>query len=628
MKKYVLILALLCMQNVHGSVAVSLDTSEKESLSSVLLPLSSAPRVSLDGADLAEKSIDLALPPSPELAAIDDRYQVFTLPPIVVPDGGEDFKIDDFSIKYPVGRLSAPAHIQHSRVGDGHTLIELPVLQQSRGSFWPGGIVNIGNLGGTEVQYSMAQLKTADGLNCGYHALKNVIYMLSAFKCFRLGLSDKARELLFRMQDVSSFTQLLIPWLKKVIPYRYKNNRNAYRMYPKGNFPSGQDLEMLLGGEDYQDLIPEELDDLFLDVEDSLFYEGLHSRILILDSFYYLSVEDPEACTDKYLKFLEKIIRLPKGLYGFVVNDAACKGPQDGPRGSHWFGYVLWKDTQDRSTWLYTDSLFAPRHTVTKELIRICSQKPADLKRLKEARINKLLEVPFANIDKKIDLFLHIEDAFTYKFSIQKTCDFKNQVFAIEDFATYNASVEPSMSINAALVRSFNAILQKKLQAKLHAAYDKNAFRTNVLSKEKNYEFCFWKREKDASWNVTYRAAGSSTVYNNQYACFELLSGDGSFFEEIINYMEIPNDVFNQILQEPIGTVFWTDGIARRVLKCMRDILSYTLENKKMFTQQFNFLDYKERIFDKIKEDLDLLLPGVAMNEIQRIMADLYAIEG
>lgn len=312
-----------------------------------------------------------------------------------IPSFSQTLNIHGYEVSYPVKAGSMPAKIQHHH--NHANLIELPVLQQNR-EIWKGSGLQVADFGDGKKEYSIEQLQRADGLNCGYHALKNVIYLIAACKKIEQGDFGQANQFLEKMQDVSSFTSLLLPWLNFVIPYRSTNDQRAYRSHPLGNFPSGNELELLLGDGNSQRGIPAELENICND--------GLHSHILIVDSFSYF--KDLSGSTEKYIDFLQKVITSENGLYGFVVNDAA-NSDLSHARGSHWFGYVLWK-RNGRSFWVYADSLFSRHDEVTTEFVRIFSQTPAEFNVFLAKKNFHIVDVALDNIRSKLSRFVFEEN--------------------------------------------------------------------------------------------------------------------------------------------------------------------------------------------------------------------------
>jgi len=282
---------------------------------------------------------------------------------ITVPGGGSSLKLYDTNVLYSIASTSMPRVLTSFNTN----VTILPVYQQGRGG-WAGPDLDLGIIGGVPVRYSVSALQGADGLNCGYHALKNVIYLLAVCQM----LENKwpveiVQEMLYRMQDVSSFTNLLMPWLKFVIPYRYKNDNRVYISNPRGDYPSGTELEKVItplhGPTSNQCLIPDGLEHLFPD--------GLHAHIRIVDLFLYM--ENPEVSGDKDVDFLKSILTNKDGIYGFVINTTALSSV-DTASGYHWIGYVLWKKN-GKSTWLYTDSMYSsPIKGITNKLLELCSQ--------------------------------------------------------------------------------------------------------------------------------------------------------------------------------------------------------------------------------------------------------------
>jgi len=491
------------------------------------------------------------------------------LPFVIVPDGGTLLHVYEHTIQYPVSKYSSPQAIEHHH--KHKNLIELPVLQQNRGT-WEGGLLDVGDFSGSTITYSMAQLQRADGLNCGYHALKNIIYMLAACKKLELDSIVQAQELLYRMQDIPSFTQLLAPWLRRVIPYRYTSNKAAYDAYPRGNFPVGLDLEKILGEGGNQPLIPHELENLFED--------GLHEHVCILDSFVYL--KDPLRVSNKALQFLEKMITKQNGIYGFVVNDSAAKDLSTA-RGSHWFGYVLWKK-DGKSIWLYTDSSFSRHDVVTDELIHICSQSVEKFNFFKETRVKSIAQVPFEKISSKINILNAMQNAYAFKFSCNKKCTLSGAVFAAHDFQIYK---ESALVVDDALIAQCNQLWQATLQELFF-----------VSPREAEWQFDFWQKEKDASWKITYLDKKKSYT---DYVYFQF--PDGS--EDFVIPAEIPGQIFHLLLKEPMDTISWNEEVASKVVYYMNQTIDQVVAHKKMFASEYDTLvRLKYLIFQKIQKDL------------------------
>ena len=504
-----------------------------------------------------------------DIASLEKKNDSFgTLPMIPVPAGGQDLNIHHYKVQYPIIASSAPAKIESSHAYPGHHVVELPVLQQSRGS-WMGDPVNIGQVGGVNKTYTMDSLRLADGLNCGYHALKNVIYMLAACKKLDQGSSVEAQNLLFRMQDTKSFTQLLSPWLQFVIPYRYQNDQELYNRYPLGNFPSGNELEQLLGEGARKPIIPKELE--------MLFAEGLHANILILDSFSYL--KNP---TDRYLKFLERIVNDEEGLYGFVVNDAANKDLSEA-RGSHWFGYVLWKHANKTKTWLYTDSSYSRHDQITGELIRICSQTPAEFNDFVAKRDQDILDVSLKSIEDKVDLLQSSADVYVFKYACYKKIELKNfDRFALNDFEKYHTAIDVDL---------FTGMLKSQL----------NALR-RVPTGVRDWHFYFWQKGND--WKITYLDKKKS--YEN-YVYFERRDDGGNIVEDITILSDIPDAIFNSLVNDPLYTTKWNDAIVNRVIQVMYHAMLYMVDHKADFASQYYTIkDRSVLIFDKIRQDVGL----------------------
>ena len=290
------------------------------------------------------------------------QVQIPELSNLVLPDGGKEISIYNYQIQCPILASSKPKECMYLYY-KGSNIIELPVLQQNSGIAWQGNPLYVGTFDGKDKIYTMKQLKSADRLNCGYHALKNVIYMIAACQNFERNNFYEAKKLLYRMQDVSSFTHLLTSWLQYVIPFRYKQpDQHAYKRYPFGDFPVGTELENLLGIDGMPPLIPLELEKLYSD--------GLHSHIMIIDSF--LELKQPEFLSVERFNLIQQIVTCNNGVYGFVVNDAAANETFEPNSGLHWVGYVLWKK-DGQSFWIYTDSLCSRHNQVTAELIQIFS---------------------------------------------------------------------------------------------------------------------------------------------------------------------------------------------------------------------------------------------------------------
>lgn len=552
MKIKLLLVSLVCMQYVYGSDAIALLQDANQCANELVKIMISEPKITN------------------------------AFPLVIVPEAGNLLHIHDYQVKYPVSVFSMPQAIEHHHAHKN--LLELPVLQQNRG-VWNGDSVDIGTFGGSNKIYTMAQLQRADGLNCGYHAIKNVIYMIAAFKKLELGFSFEAHELLYRMQDIPSFTWLLKSWLQRVIPYRYESNRAAYDAYPLGNFPVGLDLEKIIGEGGNQPLIPQLLEELFDD--------GLHAHICIVDSFLYL--KDVNFITDKYLDFLQKVITSKNGMYGFVVNDAASKDLATA-RGSHWFGYVLWKK-DGRAIWLYTDSSFGRHDIITDELIRICSQSTEHFDQFKEARIKKIIEVPFAKIDQKLHLLDSIKDAYRFKFSCNKLCTLRDAIFIADDFKDYNKRAE---LVDDALVAKYNQLWQVELQ-----------MLSFVSPREATWQFSFWHKEKDNSWKITY--LDKKKIYD-RYVYFHLPDG----YEDITILSGIPDQIFSLLLKEPMDKIVWNDAIARKVIHYMNLTINKVLLHKEFFVSEYDsFIAYKEAIFEKIQKDLgdDVLRADMVLYE-------------
>ena len=580
--KLLLLISLISMQSIYGSDVISL-LQEADRLADDLVKVVGF---------ASEKSKS-----SPEIVPVIDpdkvtRYPNIQIPKdtlsVEIPDGGESLHIHEYNLLYPVATASKPAHIQHSHAHFGHNLIELPVLQQNRG-VWEGGSIDMGAFGGRNVSYTMAQLQSADGLNCGYHALKNVMYMLAACKNLELGSTDDAQNLLYKMQDIPSFTQLLTPWLQFVIPYRYENNKDAYNTYPRGNFPVGTDLEKIVGEDGNQPLLPQSLEGLFSD--------GLHTHILIVDSFSYLT--DSKVASDKYLDFLKNVVNKNE-VYGFVVNSAADQNLSSA-RGSHWFGYVLWKHADGTSTWLYTDSLFSSRVPITNELLRICSQTPVEFTDFLAKRDCVIIEEPLKRVESKLERLHNSVDAYAFKFACHKIGKLRDCVFVIDDFKKYGTLV------NDALVATCNQLLQSKLKTL-----------SFVSLREVEWQFSFWQKDKDSSWKVTY--LDKKKIYDN-HVYFELLDGT----EDITILADIPGQIFAELLREPIGTTKWNKAIVDRVIKVLNSTLDYMIANKKNFASQFELLDDKDRIFAKIKKDVGDNAPEVDMAAIEAKFSQLFS---
>jgi hypothetical protein len=128
--------------------------------------------------------------------------------------------------------------------GGGAIVVRLyDSYQQARG-LWPDEFITLRDCSGLACVEKLTTWEairaSADGTNCGYHALKNAYCVLMYHK-------THDEVWLTNMQTSGFLLTVLKPWLEYTVPYRSVGDQRQYRARPLGNWPSTDELNRLIG---------------------------------------------------------------------------------------------------------------------------------------------------------------------------------------------------------------------------------------------------------------------------------------------------------------------------------------------------------------------------------------------
>ena len=161
------------------------------------------------------------------------------------------------------------------------------------------------------------QIKVAgQGLDtCGYHALKNVIYVMRALQCDGRALFDSEMEKTLSVNDDSD---IMKSWFEVIKGVRSKSNvRNLF----------ADEIINLVGLDDVKGLIA----------------DFTHNEIVVIDDISNESV----AFRSPFCGISRALAVKINGVYGFVLGDM-YQNPTGKASGGHWVGVVAYKAGADK----------------------------------------------------------------------------------------------------------------------------------------------------------------------------------------------------------------------------------------------------------------------------------------
>ena len=506
---YIFVLSLLFFGNCSGVVADSL-----------LLDLSTTLNLLQEGA--SKKSSVPSPAPSPSPAAS--------------PKASFDDALHSFS-KIPV-------------TGFPQGFIKLPVLQQgSYSGQWPSGNIEYQDLDTQMIKVSWKDIAAGDGLNCGYHALKNVMICLN-------GIERKDASYFEKMQQPKVMTDLLGLWLPVVLPYREWSDNLQYRARPTGNWVSSTELEFVMNPE--KNVIPAEYS--------TIFGGDMRNVIKVTDNFDYFT--DPAKITEPQAVMLRDLIKNDDYLQGIVVNTSVG--------GCHWVSYVVQKVNKVYTVY-YMDSLSGVRNDLNQQLVQLLSMS------LKQAQANvdqlhqRALDGDFKAINRMITV-LDVDDdqLFFFKGALVKNVSlalFKTNNFTKEDLVSTGWFSDQS-DIDDALLAQVNDAMHQALS---------NADSSRLIQ---NYIFSFWQRA-DGAVSVYQTSQLSKTL--DQF----LQENQDSFYLEVAgvlgNYKfeDLLTNIFNFLLRRGLDPsksdsskglkdmLPWNDTIKNQVIDVAQQMIAW-----------------------------------------------------
>lgn len=278
----------------------------------------------------------------------------------------------DFELEVPYTSIIFQNHFTVSG-----NQVAVPVLRQTTGN-WPTGGIEFTNLYTFKnITYKEIQA-SADGTNCGWHAIKNALCLLNVV---HRSAGEKG-QFVQDMQSLDVYLALLKPWLELGLRYRHDRDSGDYATYPLGNWPSESELELAVSPLDPSGItLGTAYGDQRLAVnaalqryrwgDDADFDLGAHiTSISQFASFSYRTIKD------QHVQVLRAVCLPDDVTHAFVVNTVATIPDAIG---SHWVTFLLYK-RGGVIRWFSSDSLFGSLDTHLKDALQaIVTQTSQDL---------------------------------------------------------------------------------------------------------------------------------------------------------------------------------------------------------------------------------------------------------
>lgn len=347
-------------------------------------------------------------------------------------------------------RLIVPVYSLPKPTGDIVPLVvnqvNVPNLQQAQGD-WPTGALHVIHPH-TGSNITFAEIKaSADGTNCGWHALKNALCLLNVVHRPAI---QKGR-FLQAMQSPQALLNLLKPWLNFALPYRMNYDPAEYAIHPLGNWPSENELEMAAD--------PSLIEGEAAEVEKALApYQwqagiNLGSHVTVISQFA-ASFDDPLHAKDEHAAVLRRLCLSDDVTHAFVVNTVANS---KGTSGHHWVAFLMHKVAGD-ITWFSCDSLGGGTYPDLKaSLQRIFTQTKEQV----DAFDKKRQEAPMIeNSERLIQLAgqLSVENQYNFRAVL-----IKDAALALPGFLTKEDLVE--LGIAGSVAEVTDAMVDEQIQA-------------------------------------------------------------------------------------------------------------------------------------------------------------------
>lgn len=460
---------------------------------------------------------------------------------------------------------------------NSHGVVELEVLQQGFQEGWP-----VGKLLGSNLSWE--SIKSVDGGNCGYHALKNVLFLMNVFE-------QNDEEYISKLLEKKPFFDCMSVWAPMIYERRGDNDRLGW-----------------LGGQEIDFLI-KKLNKLLSIKAFNLLKFG--APIIVVEDVRNVGESVGLPVNEAMLQPIKKLAQRQYGVLGVVWT---------ADRGGHWVGFVVYKQKGNQKIY-YMNSAYGADPKF-KQVVDLFSMSSQDIDKIVFQNQTQSMLQDLDRMQKTCDKLLgkNIKGERVFSNFIgcvqRKGSMFDNFTVGQLKQAGFNEDSFP------ALLDVVNKVWQDYLQKKVEAKdFEFREAYSNQMKIDKERVYGFWNNSKNDILFVSTLDVKDCVVAKNKYKKSMLLV-DKDLETSFFNPQEAIHTNFNYIL------VAWryNDQAAFKISlqKKLFDVLKNTLEYLNKYKGIYREINWKEfgegniRKFNSFKE---------VMNEVFKRLPDISDTE-
>lgn len=461
--------------------------------------------------------------------------------------------------------LSTKADSLWKKPFDTHGVIEVPVLQQGFSDGWP-----VGNLGDLGLDWS--DVKGVDGGNCGYHALKNVLFLMNAFE-------NNDDTYVVALQSKQPFFDCMSVWGPMIYEAR------------------GYDAHVSwLGGQEI-DYLKNNLNPL-LKIK-ALSSMNVHGRIVVTEDVRDVGKAVDLPVNETMLEPIKELAQKLNGMLGVVWTAG---------HGGHWVGFVVYKRNGIQKIF-YMNSARGI-HPNFKQVIELFSMTVGDIDTIIVQNQTKNILQDFAQMQNSCDVLSgnHSKDLEIYPNFVG--CVLRKG--SMLDNFTREQLIQAGIDADIAgsYLESVNLVWQSYLEREI--ALKNEQFRQayiNRISTDELRVYGFWY--KPDLFFVCHLGVKNCGIAQEKYKNSMLIlnsHNETSFFDPV----EKIHAVFNYILVawQNYDQAAFNNDLQRQMVNVMENILIY-LDTHRHVYRAINWKEFGEgnvRKFNGFKEVMEAVI--------------------
>lgn len=407
---------------------------------------------------------------------------------------------------------------------NNNRVIDVPVLQQGFDHKWPHGkFLNL-NL-------SWDDIRQLDGGNCGYHALKNVLFLMNAFE-------KNQDEFVLALRQAQPFYYCMSVWAPMI--YKERNDNNYV------SWLGGQEIDFLIKNLGR------------LKKYDRLSSFDLENKIVVTEDVRSVGWELP--VNEEMLQPIKDLAKKQSGMLGVVWTAG---------HGGHWVGFVVHKKEGVLKIY-YMNSAQEIRPNFN-QAVNLFSMSVKDIDKIIFQNQQKNVLQDLDRMQGTCDVLLGNVEGQVYSEFLG--CVQRNNTM-FDDFTQeqLERSLYNKVLINESFVHRVNAAWQKYLELDITLkGEDFQAGYIQAIAKEKLRCYGFWRNNNNGSIFVKDLDLDNCQAVQNKYRNSQLIIDDSytiSFFDAaekihtvfnhiLVSWKDYDKNIFNdQNLQKRIENIF------------------------------------------------------------------------